>query len=66
MPWARALVNIQLGAALTDYWNLSPLEVVALGKASRSEKTEGEEAAEEKDNQQQLAAVLNGMAGKNK
>lgn len=64
LPWARALINIQLGAALIDYWALSPLEVAALAKASRGELTEEEETEKEKENQKKLAAELRAaMAG---
>lgn len=58
MPWARALVNINLGSALVNYWDLSPLETQVLSMASRRELTETEEAAEEKKNQQLMAAHL--------
>lgn len=58
MPWARAVVNIHLGAALMDYWSLSPLELTALAKASKNELTEAEQAEREKIAQKQMAAQL--------
>lgn len=58
MPWARAVIHGQIGAANLDYWKLSPLEAEALAFASQGKKTEAEEAAEEKRAQQQLAAQL--------
>jgi hypothetical protein len=59
MPWARAVVNIGLGAALLDYWTLNPIEVHALAKAGRGERTDEEEKQEEVENQRKMAAALN-------
>ena len=58
MPWARAVIHGGIGAALLDWWSLSPLEAAALAAASRGQRTAAEEAAEEKRAQQQLAASL--------
>jgi DNA-binding CsgD family transcriptional regulator len=52
------VIHAQLGAALLDYWSLSPLEVEALAFASQGKKTEAEDAEQEKINQQRLAAAL--------
>lgn len=64
MGWARATVNLGLGVALLDYWSLGPLELSALAKANRGEKTEEEAAKEERDNQLQIAAALSAYAKK--
>lgn len=66
MPWARAVVHIQLGAALIDYWKLGEMELTAIAKASRGELTETEEAEEERKAQQQLAAQLTAAFGRPK
>lgn len=52
------MVNIGLGAALMDYWQLSPLELAALVKASKGELTESEEREQEIINQKKIAAQL--------
>lgn len=63
MPWARAVINGGLGAALIDYWGLTPIEHEALARASNHEKTTAELHAEEVENQKQMAAALTAAFG---
>lgn len=52
------MINAQIGAALLDYWTLSPLEIEVLAMASRGQLTEKEEKAKQADDQRALAAAL--------
>lgn len=58
MPWARAVIRAQLGAALLDWWSLSPLEAAALAAASRGDLTDAETAEQERTAQREIAAQL--------
>jgi hypothetical protein len=57
------VVNAQLGAALLDYWRLSPLEHTALAMASRGDLTESEQTAKEIEAQKKLATELTAAFG---